>query len=226
MRSGAKDQAQVARDTNILSVPPGRRYQIILTDGSAIMLSASSYLRFPVNFNTNERCVFMEGQAFFNVNASLTKPFIVNVKNKVSAKAFGTAFNIRAYNDTGHIKTTLLEGHLEIKSYSDKKQRSLRAGQQVGYKNGKFVTYNNLNILQAIAWKEDKFNFDSTSVYEVFEEIGHWYNIKIKLNSKIPNIPFTAQLPRSMPLKEMIQIMSRMSDEIHVHLKSDTLIIY
>jgi len=225
VRSGAKDQAQ-ARDTNILSVPPGRRYQITLSDSSVIMLSASSRLRFPVNFSTNERWVFMEGQAFFDVNASPTKPFIVNVNNQVSAKAFGTAFNIRAYDGAGHIKATLLEGHLVIKAYSSKKSRSLRAGQQVGYKNGQFVTYDKLNIPQVIAWKEDKFNFDSTSVYEVLEEVGRWYNIKIKYNSKIPDIPFTAQLYRSRPLKETIDIMSMMSDQIHVQLKSDTLIVY
>ena len=225
VRSGAKDQAH-ARDTNILSVPPGRRYQITLADSSVIMLSASSRLLFPVNFSANERWVFMEGQAFFDVNASPTKPFIVNVNDQVFAKAFGTAFNIRAYDDTGHIKTTLLEGHLAIKAYSGKKSRSLRAGQQVGYKNGQFVTYDKLNIPQVIAWKEDKFNFDNTSVYEVLEEVGRWYNIKIKHNNKIPDIPITALLPRSMSLKEMIQIMSVMSDQIHVILKSDTLIVY
>ncbi|WP_165758926.1 FecR family protein [Niastella yeongjuensis] len=210
-------------DTHKLTVPSGRRYQVTLADGSIILLNASSQLHFPVQFSTNERWVYMQGEAFFKVNADRVKPFFVNVNNEVYTIATGTAFNIRAYEGTEHIKATLIEGHLSVKVYRSSKSTTLQAGQQVNYKDGKFVSPDHLDLNQVIAWKKDIFHFNNSSIDEIMEEIGRWYNVKIQYEGKKPCTYLYAVLDRSMSLEAIIETMSLI--QVHLRLEGDTLIV-
>lgn len=217
-----EDQAQT-QGINILSVPPGRRYQITLADGSVIMLNASSQLHFPVNFSTNARWVAMEGEAWFEVNANPAKPFFVNVRNQLITKVTGTSFNIKAY-ENDYINTTLIKGHLAITNISSKQSDLLHAGQQASFRNGSFVKYDSLKMDQVIAWKKDEFIFNNNSIEEVMKEIGRWYNVKIKYKGDKPAKTITGVLPRSEPLSATINIISAYY-KTHIDKNNDTLIV-
>jgi ferric-dicitrate binding protein FerR (iron transport regulator) len=103
----------VQNSVNEISAPLGSKSKLVLPDGTIVWLNAGSKLRYSQTYNTNHRDVFLEGEAFFKVKTNPEKPFIVKT-SEMSVKAFGTAFNVKAYPDEATITTTLVEGIVKI----------------------------------------------------------------------------------------------------------------
>jgi ferric-dicitrate binding protein FerR (iron transport regulator) len=95
------------------SAPKGSRSFIILPDSTTVWLNADTKFRYPVDYGTNNRNVFLEGEAYFKVSKNKKLPFKVNTSD-ITVTALGTAFNVKAYNDEGTIETTLEEGSVRI----------------------------------------------------------------------------------------------------------------
>lgn len=100
---------------NEVFIPYGQTFKLKLSDGTLVWLNAGSKLRFPQNFiNTdNNRIVYLEGEAFFDVAKNKDKPFIVNTQ-EVDVKVLGTKFNISSYETDIYIATTLVEGSVNV----------------------------------------------------------------------------------------------------------------
>ncbi|HEX8018339.1 FecR family protein [Mucilaginibacter sp.] len=86
---------------------------IILSDGTRVMLNADSKLTFPKEFNNNTREVSLSGEAFFDVHHDVSHPFIIHTR-KMDVKVLGTAFNLKAYPDDKFSETTLLRGKVQV----------------------------------------------------------------------------------------------------------------
>ena len=84
----------------------GRANTLLLSDGSKIILNASTRFKYPTSFNGDERVVHLEGEAYFEVAKNHSKPFIVKLKNQ-QITVLGTSFNIQAFNDDRFSVTTL-----------------------------------------------------------------------------------------------------------------------
>jgi transmembrane sensor len=209
---------------NVLSIPPRRQYQIVLSDSSVIDLNASSQLHFPVNFSKNERLAKMEGEAFFHVNANKAKPFFVQLKDSVIVTVLGTSFNIDAHNKNDYIKATLIEGRLKITANRSGESKLLRPGQQAHFAKGNLVVNDKLNVDHVMAWKEGRFVFEHKSIPEIMEAIGPWYNVNFIYRDGIPTGQFSASFNRSSPLTEVIKILS-IGSGIHMEIKADTIIV-
>lgn len=67
-------------------VPRGGEYTVELNDGTRVRLNADSELRFPVKFASNERKVFLKGEAYFEVKRDTTRPFRVDVHEDAMSK--------------------------------------------------------------------------------------------------------------------------------------------
>ena len=72
-------------------------------------MNAESELRFPVQFGSGEREVFLKGEAYFDVQKDTSRRFVVHLKES-NVTVLGTSFNIKAYGDEDYIYTTLVEG--------------------------------------------------------------------------------------------------------------------
>ena len=57
--------------------PKGKKLKTTLPDGTTAWLNANSHLRFPETFPGNERVVFLEGEAYFEVAHDMDRPFTV-----------------------------------------------------------------------------------------------------------------------------------------------------
>jgi len=86
---------------------------ITLTDGTAVTLNASSKLIYPKTGYGNQREVYLEGEAFFDVAKNEKYPFIIHTTD-MDIKVLGTSFNVRAYTDEQKTETSLISGAIEI----------------------------------------------------------------------------------------------------------------
>lgn len=115
------------------TVPYGSKAKVVLPDSSSVWMNAGSTLRYGSNFNQQERNVYIEGEAYFQVTKNAEKPFFVNT-SVITLKVLGTSFNVKAYPEENHIETTVESGTVQLLSAIEGKQAEkllLTAGQKM-----------------------------------------------------------------------------------------------
>lgn len=165
--------------TNTIEIPYGKQYQVVLADGTAIWLNSASTLTYPVAFNKkNERKVALDGEAYFEVAKDKNKPFIVSAKRQ-EIKVLGTHFNVNSYHNEPLVKTTLLEGAVQVKG-NNGLEKILKPGEQSELaENGK-LTVNTVDVELAIAWKNRQFIFESERIETIMRMIERRYNVQVE----------------------------------------------
>lgn len=211
---------------NTMTTPKGRKYELILSDGTKVTLDAASSIRYPTVFTGKERRVEITGQAYFEVTHDAAKPFIVQ-KNEMSVQVYGTEFNVYAYDDEAMIKTTLVRGSVEV-SNSDPsgtlKTQLLTPGQQaITTKSGTIGLDKKADVEQAIAWKNGFFQFRETDLKTIMRQIMRWYDVEVVYDENIIDRYFTADISRDKNLSALLKILE-LSD-IHFKLQGKTLTV-
>ena len=103
---------------NILRVPQGGEYSVVLGDGTSVCLNSESELRYPVQFDCGERRVFLRGEGYFEVAKDPEHPFVVEVED-AKIEVLGTIFNVSGYAEEERVVTTLVEGVVRLSSDSE-----------------------------------------------------------------------------------------------------------
>ncbi len=198
-------------DYNTISTPRGGMYEIVLSDGSKVWLNAASSLKFPASFTGKIRNVTLTGEGYFEVAKNASKPFHVKV-NDMTVEVLGTHFNVNAYNDENSVATTLLEGSVKIKkeviANSASQTVLLEPGEQADLaKNGSLKINHHANIQEVIAWKDDNFEFNNTSVTDIMRQISRWYDVEVDYRGPIPAYRLTGKISRNVNLSQLIDML-------------------
>lgn len=190
---------------NVISTPKGGQYQLILPDGSKAWLNASSSLRFPAVFKSKERRVELQGEGYFEVAKNRKIPFIVEAGG-TTVRVLGTHFNIMAYSEEKNVKTTLLEGAVQLNSKG--LTALLKPGEQglLSEKNNAFQIAS-VDVTAVTAWKEGYFVFDKANLPELMRQIARWYDLTIVYEGGIADHEFVGRIKRSSSLSKVLKVM-------------------
>ena len=163
-----------------LSSAHGIVTKIILPDGSEVWLNSGSTLSYPTIFKTRNRPVRLSGEAYFRVNADMKSRFIVSTDQGMTVSAYGTEFNVCAYEEEQAIEATLVSGRIDVNINADVVK--IERGQQVSFdkESGRFEV-DNTNIAVTTAWKEGKMIFRKADMSEVMRRLARRYNVEIRL---------------------------------------------
>lgn len=203
----------------IASTPRGGTYQLTLPDGTKVWLNAASSLNFPSKFIGKQRIVTLNGEAYFEVAKDKVHPFIVQSKNQ-QVQVLGTHFNINSYEDEASVKTTLMEGSVRIISKelkNNSEQRILKPGQQSSFTNNT-ITIAEVNIDQALAWKNGEFMFNDESIASIMRKISRWYNVDIVFDGIDPNEKFWGSISRFADISKVLENI-QLTGGIHFEIK-------
>lgn len=195
---------------NTMATANGGQYHLILSDGTNVWLDAASSIKYPTVFTGNERRVEITGEAYFEVAHNAAKPFRVMAQGQ-TVEVLGTHFNINAYINEPVIKTTLLQG--SVKVTDDTKTIILVPGEQArvkpGVGNNEIEVLNNVDIDEAIAWKNGLFQFNKASIESIMRQVARWYDVEINYNNnKIPSKTFTGSISMNSNLSQILEILS------------------
>ncbi|MBO9571735.1 MAG: FecR family protein [Chitinophagaceae bacterium] len=180
---------------NTMSTPRGGQYQLTLSDGTRVWLNAASSITYPTSFKEKTRTVTISGEAYFEVTANKSQPFIVKtIKEEITV--LGTSFNVNAYEDEPTTKTSLIEGSIKINN------AILTPGK--AYTNHKII---NTNIDQDIAWKNGAFGFDNTELEKALRQIARWYDIEIVYPDGVPNEFIKGDIGRNLTLNQAVKVL-------------------
>lgn len=196
--------------SNTITTPAGGQYHLILSDGTNVFLNAASSISYPASFSGDHRIVQITGEAYFEVAHDRRRPFQVKC-NGQTVQVLGTHFNINAYPEEPSIKTTLLQGSVEIsvKGRSGK----IKPGQQARVSNESILVAN-ADTDQAIAWKNGDFIFNGEDLETVMRQIARWYNVSVIYKSHSDHGKLFATISRSKKLSEILQALE-MNQNVH-----------
>lgn len=160
-----------------ITTPRGKDYEVVLSDGTEVLLNADSKLTFPVHFSGENRTVKLTGEAYFKVTKNKHCPFIVQT-DKVATKVYGTEFNLKAYPHSG-VNVTLISGSVAV--HSEGQEVMLKPGQNAELNSNHEFDVTTVDTECYTQWKDGYFYFDNVPLIEVVRDLGRWYNINIEI---------------------------------------------
>lgn len=167
-------------------IPNGQTFKLKLSDGTLVWLNAGSKLRFPSHFSKREeeRMVYLEGEAFFEVSENKNHPFIVNTQ-EVDIKVLGTKFNVSSYDTDENIATTLVEGAVSVyETRSPENEILLSPNFQANYhKFGNSFEKTKVNTDNYTAWMQGRLIIDNLKFSEILQRLERRYAVKFVNNA-------------------------------------------
>ena len=192
-----------------LTTPRKGQYKVTLPDGTKVWLNAESSLRYPTKFTANNRSVELQGEGYFEVADDKAKPFIV-ASNGQQVKVLGTKFNINSYSNEPAIKTTLINGKVELLNSRNKETVTLNPGQQARLVSDGFAV-NSVDTEPFTAWTVNEFQFKRAPLQEVLRQVERWYDVEVDY-SNIPNIKVNGTISREKKLSSVLYALEKISD--------------
>jgi ferric-dicitrate binding protein FerR (iron transport regulator) len=86
---------------------------VVLKDGTQVLLAANSTISYYENFNEKYRVVHLEGEAYFETSKENIRPFIV-ISDNITSICRGHEFSVSAFQDSEEINVVSSSGQIEI----------------------------------------------------------------------------------------------------------------
>lgn len=204
-----------------ISTPRGKDYELVLSDGTVVLLNADSKITFPTRFTGNKRTVKLVGEAYFKVSKNKHLPFIVEAGN-LSTRVLGTEFNLKAYPHSD-VNVTLIKGSVAVNA--EGKEVMLKPGENAEYSENKDIEVTTVDTEGYIQWKDGYFYFDNVPLIDVVRDLGRWYNVNIEIrNNSLMSYRLHFIASRKASIKEFVDNLNEFN-YLHVVHKDNKLII-
>jgi len=201
---------------NTITTPRGGQYTLTLAEGTKVVLNAASSLKYPTAFNGKDRTVELVGEGYFEVAHHKTKPFRVISKGQ-TVEVLGTHFNINAYADEPNVKTTLLEGSVDVNG------QLIKPNQQAILTDHSRITVVDVDANAIVAWKDGLFRFDHTDIKTLMRQIARWYDVEVVYDGDIKEEQFFGKIERSYTLSEVLKLLEL--NKVHVKLDGKKIVV-
>jgi len=171
-----------------------------LPDGSEIWLNKNSQLNFPKVFNSTQRIVSLQGEAFFKIAKDVTRPFIVQA-GETTVQVVGTSFNLRAYQAENTTAIKVVEGKVVFKAANTDAQATLQANEKAHFhKDKQAINRDVAENWQDTAWMPKNLDFDNTPVSEIISYLETNFDVAVELvNPSLGNCTLLATLVDNNP---------------------------
>lgn len=176
-----------SQDVHIMN--DGATAQLVtLPDRSTVSLQPRSELTFHDGMTEEERVVFLDGEAFFEIERDASRPFVVYTKN-LATKVLGTSFNVKAFQGEKNVTVEVKTGKVSVYAYRDEQADLSKTDAVILTPNQKVVYDKEENRLsrmivakpQAIVAPEElkRMRFEAAPVNEIFQAIEKVYGVDL-----------------------------------------------
>ena len=175
------DEDSKLLEYNELNVPYGKKFELLLSDGTHVFLNSGSKLRYPVNFLKNmPRDVYLDGEAYFAVHKDKARPFTV-MTHDMNTRVHGTEFNVSSYKNENNTSTVLIEGSVDVTMVNGDKAGEhimIQPGQRAVYEND-VIEVAEVNVQKYVSWKDGKLYFVDDPFNVMVKELERHFNVEI-----------------------------------------------
>ncbi|WP_375582617.1 FecR family protein [Cyclobacterium xiamenense] len=162
------------------NVLPGQKLFLELPDHTKVWVNANSAIRFPSAFSSDFRDVYLDGEAFFEVQKESARPFRV-FAGGITTEVLGTRFNINVQEEKTEL--ALLEGRVRVNISQDQEnKRVLVPGQQAIFypHTADSLRVSGITRENAFLWKERVIYFDNQRFASILPMLEDWYGVSFR----------------------------------------------
>lgn len=218
--SYAGGEAVVAGDTlarggqrmHTVVVPRGRTFELVLADGTFVVLSPLSELTYPVAFDSlAAREVTLHGEGYFEV-AKSTRRFVVHT-GRMKLQVYGTKFNVLAREGAAD-EAVLVAGSVGVTpvgSHAGEERRLLPGEKSVVDAAGQ-MTVEEADLAEYIAKGNGYILFNGKTVGEILRDMELYYDIRFVGDGMTDGgSKYVFSVRRGSPLREVLDALEPMA---------------
>ena len=182
--------------------------EVVLEDGTVVIVNRNSSLRYSRKFDQEERKVYLSGEAWFDVARDSTMPFVIDA-GAALVEVLGTSFNVNAYKDNPTVEITVESGLVALSGKEDMKDLIvMKAGSGGSYnKNQRELKLIPASDPNSISWKTRELFFDASTLREVVELLNKVYDTHIVImNEELASCPITVTF-RDQTLEAILNVL-------------------
>jgi transmembrane sensor len=188
--------------------------EIVLPDGSKVVLNRFSSLVCHASFNEADRKVTLQGEAYFDVTRDPHKPFRIFTQTGL-VEVLGTSFTVSQSRDLG-MEVIVTSGLVSFEAAHQ--QVRLKAGERARYYPGKPI----LPIVNTdpnyLAWKTRELIFEATPLETVVETLQRTYGVTIELTN---SVSATCQVTARFSQQSLESIMIILENTLHLTVQTE-----
>jgi len=254
LRHSTQNSQTIAATTRWLQTTtrPTQKDVLKLSDGTVVTLNSATTIKYPDHFSDSTREVYLEGEAFFDVNKNPGHPFIIHA-DKMNIRVLGTSFNVKSYRNEPSGEATLITGSIEV-TLNDRPsdriilkpkeklivqnnkatRRQLGIAQTTLDSAGKSTRYaltnltyfrNNVNTVVETSWVENKLVFSNKDFIDISGDLERWYGVHIEfMTERAKHYNFSGYFEKET-LPEALDVL-KMIDHFSYKIEDSTVYIY
>ncbi len=204
LETDKKDKEEIF---NQLVVPKGKRSKLILSDGTIVFLNSGSRVIYPVAFNEKKREIFIEGEAYLDVEHNSDWPFYVATKH-MKIRVLGTEFNVKSYPEESNSSVVLVKGIVQAIAETGKVSMKESELLTVSNQTGK-TKLERANVIEYISWKNGWLYCNNESIGSIAKKLSRYYDIDIQLkDEKVSNMTTTGKLDLKSEYTKVLDIIT------------------
>ena len=198
-------------ETIMVTSAPGMVTKTILPDGSEVWLNALSSLTYPQRFTEKERTVQLSGEAYFKVASDKKHRFNVETPQEMVVSAYGTEFNVNAYESETNHEVTLVSGQVEVSSEIDSRATEALAVEEKAILQ---VKTGNIHVVTAdtyveTAWKDGRMVFRREKLDKIVTKLSRKFGVDIRLEGdRLKEYEYTATFTDET-LEDILDLLKR-----------------
>ena len=194
-----------------IEVMDGQTSHLFLFDGTEVWLNSGTQFKYPSQFNTTERTVFLNGEAFFKVAKNKNLPFKVKT-GKLEVEVLGTTFNVSAYKDEDSQSVVLVEGKVQINNSKGSKIAEIKPGQLAVKNSGTPLIITKTNTILYTSWKDGKVTFNGERLGDISKKLERWYNVEIHFDKEsLKDYHFSGTILRNKPVDQTLMALEQLA---------------
>ena len=212
---GSADTVHVKKEIpkHTIIVPRGRTFELVLSDGTFVLLGPSSELTYPVQFDScSAREVALRGEAYFEVTKSSNR-FAVNT-DRMKLQVYGTTFNVLAREGTPD-ETVLLEGVVGITPNNalEGKETVLRPGDKSSVNEVGQVSVAQTDLTEYVAKRNGYILFNGKRIGEIIHSLELYYDVDFIIDHVVLGTQeYVFSIKRDASLREALGAIESVAD--------------
>ncbi|WP_319480179.1 FecR domain-containing protein [uncultured Draconibacterium sp.] len=187
--------------------PAGQMTNIELPDGTLVMLNSGTKIQYSNEFAKGDRQVYLEGEAFFDVQKDVDHPFTVT-SDFLGIRVYGTSFNIQAYPEDKEFTATLVEGSIGLLDQNGNELEKLVPGEKAYFEDSEST----LQIMKVdtnmyTSWKEGLVTFRDEKMKDIAKQIERWYNVEIIIQKEgLGDERYFGSILKNKPIDQILEV--------------------
>ncbi|MEM0941534.1 MAG: FecR domain-containing protein [Bacteroidota bacterium] len=195
------------KDFKTMETQRGQKRTVRLSDGSTIRLNYETEIKIPERFEGDQRIVYLEGHAHFDIVRDPEKPFIIYTEDS-KTRVLGTSFAINTKKEADETEIIVTSGKVTF-SEKDKEENAvtLAINDRAILNADNAIYKNKVDAVSLTAWRDNILVFEDQTLREIIKVLEPWYDVTISIeNPEYLNDSFTLSgenPPLDLFLKEL-----------------------